>query len=85
MASPQLGVHSVPFSPGHDLLLLQMHQLQSSHETCQGQAAEKEAAMQEQLRVLQTQLQEQQERLFAGEKQVSEVNPQEFRFCILYL
>ncbi|XP_058015570.1 golgin subfamily A member 1 isoform X2 [Ahaetulla prasina] len=56
---------------GHDLLLLQMHQLQSSLETCQGQAAEKEAAMQEQLRVLQTQHQEQQERLLASEKQAA--------------
>ncbi|XP_070812680.1 golgin subfamily A member 1 [Pituophis catenifer annectens] len=56
---------------GHDLLLLQMHQLQSSLETCQGQAAEKEAAMQEQLRVLQAQHQEQAERLFASEKQAA--------------
>ncbi|XP_032088971.1 golgin subfamily A member 1 isoform X2 [Thamnophis elegans] len=56
---------------GHDLLLLQMHQLQSSLEACQGQAAEKEAARQEQLRVLQTQLQEQRERLFANEKQAA--------------
>ncbi|XP_015743497.1 golgin subfamily A member 1 isoform X2 [Python bivittatus] len=51
----------------HDLLLLQVHQLQS----CQGQAAEKEAAMEEQLRVFQTQLQEQQERLLAREKQAA--------------
>ncbi|XP_070614781.1 golgin subfamily A member 1 isoform X2 [Erythrolamprus reginae] len=56
---------------GHDLLLLQMHQLQSSLQTCQGQAAEKEAAMQEQLRVLQAQLQEQHERLFVSEKQAA--------------
>uniref|UniRef100_A0A0B8RYQ8 Golgin subfamily A member 1 n=1 Tax=Philothamnus irregularis TaxID=1899461 RepID=A0A0B8RYQ8_9SAUR len=56
---------------GHDLLLLQMHQLQSSLETCQGQAAEKEAALQEQLRILQTQHQEQAERLFASEKQAA--------------
>uniref|UniRef100_T1E6E0 Golgin subfamily A member 1 n=1 Tax=Crotalus horridus TaxID=35024 RepID=T1E6E0_CROHD len=54
---------------GHDLLLLQMHQLQSSLDSCKGQAAEREAALQEQLRVLQMQLQEQQERLLASEKQ----------------
>ncbi|KAM6431371.1 golgin subfamily A member 1 isoform 2-T2 [Liasis olivaceus] len=56
---------------GHDLLLLQVHQLQSSLKSCQGQAAEKEAAMQEQLRVFQTQLQEQQEHLLAREKQAA--------------
>ncbi|KAG8142066.1 putative Golgin subfamily A member 1-like protein [Naja naja] len=56
---------------GHDLLLLQTHQLQSSLETCQGQAAEKEAAMQEKLWALQTQLQEQQECLLAREKQAA--------------
>ncbi|XP_026542502.1 golgin subfamily A member 1 [Notechis scutatus] len=56
---------------GHDLLLLQTHQLQSSLETCQGQAAEKEAALQKQLWALQAQLQEQQECLLAREKQAA--------------
>ncbi|XP_015681613.1 golgin subfamily A member 1 [Protobothrops mucrosquamatus] len=56
---------------GHDLLLLQMHQLQSSLDSCNGQAAEREAALQEQLRILQMQLQEQQERLLANEKQAA--------------
>ncbi|XP_063172185.1 golgin subfamily A member 1 isoform X2 [Candoia aspera] len=56
---------------GHDLLLLQVHQLQSSLESCRGQAAEKEAAMQERLEVFQAQLQEQQECLLASKKQAA--------------
>nr|XP_020656578.1 golgin subfamily A member 1 isoform X1 [Pogona vitticeps]XP_020656579.1 golgin subfamily A member 1 isoform X1 [Pogona vitticeps] len=56
---------------GHDALLLQRHQLQSSLDLCQRQAAEREAAAEEQRRTLQAQLQEAQERLGASEKQVA--------------
>ncbi|XP_062815380.1 golgin subfamily A member 1 isoform X2 [Anolis carolinensis] len=56
---------------GHDALVLQVQQLQSSLKLCQRQAAERETEAEEQRSALQAQLQEQQEWLTASEKQAS--------------
>ncbi|XP_077778643.1 golgin subfamily A member 1 isoform X6 [Podarcis muralis] len=55
----------------HDALLLQMDQLQSNLELCQHQAMETEAAAEKRMSALQEQLQFQQERLLASEKQAA--------------
>ncbi|XP_061459640.1 golgin subfamily A member 1 isoform X2 [Rhineura floridana] len=59
------------FRQGHDALLLQTHQLQSSLELCQQQATERDAAAEKQMSAFQVQLQDQQARLLASEKQVA--------------
>ncbi|CAI5794263.1 golgin subfamily A member 1 isoform X1 [Podarcis lilfordi] len=55
----------------HDALLLQMDQLKSNLELCQHQAMETEAAAEKRMSALQEQLQFQQERLLASEKQAA--------------
>ncbi|XP_042333731.1 golgin subfamily A member 1 isoform X2 [Sceloporus undulatus] len=56
---------------GHDALVQQIQQLQSSLKLCQQQAAEQEAEAEMQRNALQAQLREQQERLAASEKQAA--------------
>ncbi|KAH0615488.1 hypothetical protein JD844_004792 [Phrynosoma platyrhinos] len=56
---------------GHDALVLQIQQLQSSLKLCQHQAAEQEAEAEVQRNTLQAQLRDQQERLAASETQTA--------------